>query len=142
MRPGIEFRFLNDVPAEVREPMATLLREHEWILPGWVEHVVIDFLHQDRDRVSLSVTVKEEYRTVDLDISPNWLLQPQHVRSDDVVHEFAHVILDPLMKVTNALINASLEKGSALEVWAQEQLRLAVERSACDLEAAISRRGR
>jgi hypothetical protein len=92
------------------------------------------FTHDEN--ASLSTSCDEEYRKVRFWVHPNWLIQPPDTRDSHVCHEFIHVLTDPLYQFGKRLID-TLEKDSQTQKWAKEDLRLAVERSTCDLERTI-----
>jgi hypothetical protein len=129
----------NGVPEEVRGAIDPLFKEHMWILPSWVETMNVDFISHSTSATALEVRCCEEYRTLYLNIMPNWLIQDADVRSIDVKHEFLHVNINSLHVFGLQVIEATLDKTGALHTWAQEQLRLAVERAACDLENMLGR---
>ena len=126
--------FDTEVPKEVESAIRPTMEKWLWLLPTWV-HVVFVMFSND-DQASLSTSCDEEYRKVRMWVHPNWLIQSAEVRDRHVCHEYIHVLTDPLYQFGKRLIG-TLEKDSQARKWADEDLRLGVERSTCDLAYAI-----
>jgi hypothetical protein len=133
---AIEIRYDSEVPAEIRDAIDPILREHLWILPTYLHEVYVRFTKDDDPNASLSTHIKEEYRKMVFYIHPPWLLGDTALRTKNIRHEFVHALVDPLHTVAHQLIDTGIleEKTKA---WAREEIRLAVERSTCDVEHMI-----
>lgn len=132
----ITIRFDPEVPKEVEEAIRPLIDKWLWLLPTWAHLLYVVWTSHE---ASLSTTCDEEYRKVRLYVHPGWLMGSPELRDSNVCHEFVHVAVDPLHRFGGEVIDV-LEKNSALHKWATEHLRLAVERTTCDLEYAIRHR--
>lgn len=115
-----------------------MIRDAEWLLPNWVEQLIVDFIGP-LDQRSMSMTISEEYRRVRLSLRPEWLISDMPTRRSDLRHEFIHISIEPLYRVAAQTIDL-LTDSPMLQKWAREELRLGVERATCDLEFALARR--
>lgn len=133
---AIEIRYDAEVPAEIRDAIDPILREHIWILPTYIHEIYVRFTKENDLNATLSTHINEEYRKLVFYIHPPWLLSGVSVRTKNVRHEFVHALVDPLHTVAHQLVDAaSFEEKT--KTWAREEIRLAVERSTCDVEHMI-----
>jgi hypothetical protein len=132
---SFDIQYERDVPVEVQLALELTLRELLWMLPSWVDHLHISF-RSDNDSI-MATRVNEEYRYVSLAVKPSWLVRDSAQRRSDVIHEFVHVSVDPLHSVACRLLD--LVDDPKLKKWAEEELRLAVERATSDVEKVLLR---
>lgn len=131
-----EIRFDEPFPEDSRAPLLRMIGECAWLLPSWVEVLNVSF-EQAAENVSMRMRVREEYRSARLSVCAEWLRSGERIRLSDIRHEFFHVTLDPLHRVAVQLLD--LIDDDRLRKWAAEEVRLAGERVACDLEHALNR---
>jgi hypothetical protein len=132
-----EVRFEVPFPSEQRMIVSALIHQNMWLLPSWVEVIWVRFETPPQPSISARCAVNEEYRSIRFSICPEWLLSEPHIRESDVRHEFLHASTDPLHRVGRQLV--AMIEDDKLRQWANEELRLAIERCTTDLEYAISR---
>lgn len=134
----MKIEFDGTFPDDSREIALTMIRDTEWLLPNWVEQLIVDFVGP-LDNRSMSATISEEYRRVRLSVHPEWLIADLPTRRADLRHEFLHVNIEPLYRAGHQAIEL-LNDAPQLQRWAREELRLGVERATCDLEFALGRK--
>lgn len=117
------------------EQIETAVSEVGWIIPPWLEFLYVKFDPDDRGTVRIEVL--EEYRTAHLHVCCGWAKVREDERSRWVLHELLHLHTNHLYTVFHNLLNATVEEGSALYLWASDESRRAVERCTNDLEKVI-----
>lgn len=137
----LEVRFDSDMPPEVRAILLPIVRECEWLAPSWLEFIY--FKYEDNPNASLSSSTVEEYRKIVICVRGGWLKGSPEQRASDIRHEIVHSILDPLYQAGYKILCASLDKerDKKLWEWAEEELRLGVEKATVDFEFALKRKG-
>lgn len=135
---SVRVEFDGAFPEDSRELLLAMIRDTEWLLPSWVENLIVDFMGP-LDNRSMSATISEEYRRVRLTVHPEWLIADMPMRRSDLRHEFIHINIEPIYRAGAQAIDL-LSESPQLHKWAREELRLGVERATCDLEYALARR--
>lgn len=135
-----EIIFDREVPVEYQLALLPLVQESLWLAPSWLEFIY--FRWDDRERASLSSSTVEEYRKVIITVRSSWLSGSPEQRATDIRHELIHAILDPLYQAGFKTLGAALDRNvdKKLWEWAEEELRLGVEKATVDLEFALKRR--
>jgi hypothetical protein len=132
-----EIRFDIEVPVEVQLAMLPIVQRELWLAPSWLE--LIYFKFDDNNAGSaLSASPVEEYRKLIISIRSNWLKSESEERVTQVRHEIIHAIVDPIYQTAWRLVSALEDK--KLRDWAEEELRVSVEKATVDLEYALKRR--
>ncbi len=137
---GLELRYDDECPYEIRSMIAPYLERFSWILPTYIHFIFVRFGEQPEGvNAVLSMQVDEEYRKAIFSVHPNFLVATERDREIDVRHEFVHALTDHLHTFAHQTIKAgNFEKRQ--EDWLREELRKALERTTCDIEHMIDGR--
>jgi hypothetical protein len=133
----VKFRLKKDsCPDHLFEEVRAGMREWFWLIPAWVDHLLVVYQDND-DNMTLSVVVTEEYRSGHVIVGPGWVRVPPAERSQYVMHEILHCSTNHLFTVFTALLEACEAEGTPLAKWAEEEARKAIERTTTDLEHCL-----
>jgi hypothetical protein len=89
--------FFEDVPAEMREAIRPHVRRAAFTLPGWCEHLYLDWATHDGDTGTAADTVcMFRYRWARVTVYSGWLRHGEYTRQRLLLHELVHVNIDPL----------------------------------------------
>jgi hypothetical protein len=137
----IEIKFDSDVPVEIQLAVIPVVKENIWLAPSWIEFIYFRF-EESTTGASLSSSIVEEYRKIVIFVRSNWLKASHEQRASDIRHEIVHAILDPLYQAGFKILSSCLDKerDKKLWDWAEEELRLGVEKATVDLEFALKRK--
>lgn len=125
----------TNAPPEVIQALEDAMSQWKSILPGWCREIVVKWF-DSADDCALSITVSYEYRRAELNVYPNFISHP-HRRSQAVLHEFIHVLLEPFSNYVTDVKNELLKEKPELKEWVEETQRYAEESTVCDMVLAF-----
>lgn len=111
------------------------------LLPPWFAALDVTFVEPDTETESdlAEITVREEYRLAHLTIYPRWLAQDDDARATAIRHEFAHVLVAPIARFAERLVERVTSEGGRSREWLMEDLRRAEESVVTDLATVLRR---
>lgn len=130
--------FWTGVPRSVRSEVEPHIERFAPLLPSWVERLHVNFA-QDDEEVIASVSVRHEYRTMRVTVTPLFLTLDQHMQAITLLHEFIHSSQGPMMACFENLMESMIEEDTPVAAWIDEEWRKAIESSTTDLEFGIAR---
>lgn len=73
-----------------------------------VQHWDKSIVYKEGDSPLASVLVDRDYKRITLNIYPPFFKESKQSQAETLVHEFVHVLLDPLQQVTTDLLDGHL----------------------------------
>lgn len=128
-----------NVPNEVKEAARLSVGYLIKLLPGWVNHLHIDFpsiVPEEHQGTLAKMQADYKYRKVYLDIHPRWLWESEQHRKEVIVHEAVHVLNAPIQAMVEAGIKALRLPKEAEDLF-QAQWTIANESATEDTARAI-----
>jgi hypothetical protein len=133
-RHEVEFYILPEMPVEVAEAVLPQLEAWAHLLPTWCHQVVLRW-DPDNRADNFSVSTAQEYRWIKVTASPGFLAASPTERSDSVIHEFVHALLDPVMEILDRLAE---DAPKGLQKYLKEERRRSLEATVCDITRSLS----
>lgn len=85
------FKFSENIPAEMLQPIQSILIPLDWILPGWVQQCYIIFpAGGSAEGYTCEMNCAYEYRYMTMRIYPAWLNLNEEERKETCIHELLH----------------------------------------------------
>jgi hypothetical protein len=135
------YELSNDgCPPHLFKHIEDALEEWGWLIPPWVAHIMVVFTPDAQGEIA--ALVNYEYRSIVVRISNVWVAVPEEGRGRCVLHELIHIHTNHIYSEYHDLLAATTEEDSALNKWATEKGKQAIERTTMDLERVIWERYR
>ena len=131
----VKFEFLGDWPADVLQIAKPVILEYLHLLPGWCLSLHIRF-EDSNESQSAAVSVSYGGRHTVMYIRPGWLQESLEDRHKAILHEIAHIHVQPIKCVFTDLCNKGIED-KAFQDFVWEQFKDALEGSVEDLAWAF-----
>lgn len=123
------------MPPEIRKAAEPIINRYAWLLPTWC-HVLTVGYENTADTSSVATCDAEpEYRQARIAINQAWLEQSAGDRRAALVHELAHLVVAPLAKFAESMVE-KLFNEPAKSIM-DEQFRVAMESTVEDFAAAV-----
>lgn len=126
--------FAKDMPDAVRAAVEPIIQQWRWLIPGWVQEVMIRWQAQAEDGESADTVVSYEYRWVSIRLKGHWLSDAR-TQEKDIVHELIHAFTHPLAEYARNEMERLLPENEAPKYRAAvlEELRMRHESFVQDL---------
>lgn len=124
-------------PGEIREALEPLLARWAELLPPWLQDFRVEWV-ADLDKL-MEVRVHHSNRWAVLRVGPGWLQESPEEREVTVVHEFVHVLLAPLRRAVDLVVDGVAPEDAAFHRLAQSAITDGEESAVEDAARAIIR---
>lgn len=135
MLEGFHYEPAPTMPAELRDVFDPLARKWEHVIPTWCHAVWVIWDAQGKKETSLSCSVRPQYRSATIRISPSWLDGNASEREGDVLHELLHIALGPMVEIVDMV--CADEENKTIAKNLERLWRNAYEGAVTDLTASI-----
>lgn len=120
--------YADSIPSILRETVEERIDSVADLLPGWVEHLTIEYDINDEDLAACDADTS--YRMMTVTLYPKFFAD--HDWRHTLLHEIAHSLLDSYTRFAYAVVQAFVEDETA-RAFIARQLELAEEAVAEDL---------
>lgn len=127
----------EDFPPDVRAIVEPALTPWLPLLPTWLQDFRVRYRGSNEN--TCQVEISHRNRWAILVIPGNWLEEHPAAREQALIHELAHVVLEPLWSVTRRFVDDTTEEGTPLRELAVSVLTDGLECSVDDLARSLQR---
>lgn len=123
------------MPPEVRRAAEPTFVRFQWLLPTWCHVLTVGYENSQDLSAVATCDAEPEYRQARITINQAWLEQSASDRRAAIVHELSHLVLAPLAKFAESMVE-KLFNEPARSIM-DEQFRVAMESTVEDFAAAV-----
>ena len=132
--------YVGDWPADVRLTVEGAVGRWLYLIPGWCRSIHIRFENDGGENQAAAVSVDYEGRHAVMYIRPGWFQESPADREKAIIHEIAHLHVQPIRSVFVDVINKGIED-QGFKDFAWERFKEAWEGSVEDLAWALYEAG-
>lgn len=103
-----------------RANIETMISLFVWFFPSWIEHLHISLDNNSNGSADASMGITYEYRSAKLSIKANWLVLDKLERQQTIIHEIAHLHVDPLYSQALRILKKLSLESNIMEMIEQE----------------------
>ncbi len=99
-----EVEYVGNWPDDVKITVALAFDKYICLIPGWCRSLYVRFENEGTEHQAAAVAMSYESRHVNVYIRPNWFMEEPDERERVLLHEIAHIHIQPTRTVFVGLI--------------------------------------
>lgn len=139
-RQTARIRWDGNVPKEVADALRPIVEFWQLLLPTWVQEARVVWIGAGDNGNILQAKINYKNRWAFIRVGTTFLMEPEDEREDAVLHELAHVIIEPLMVAVEVVVDSLMDdKNSPLHRLSRRTIQDAEEAAVEDMARCIRR---
>lgn len=131
----VDIRFVDGFPEEMQGTVRELIEKWCPYFCNQVNRIMIRM--EEINEAEAAINVNAPYRIANLYLAPGWMNFDADMRERIIVHELAHILVEPMYSVMDFMNEKLLSQGSASQEITKEWFRRSIEGATEDVARAV-----